>query len=80
MLGWNIRLPYYSGTYGIGQVDNLRSLSTEPQLSLSLSTELRFKEVILWCFSVRTYIPTGELDALNLNIRFYEGVPVDFKK
>ena len=33
----------------------------------------------MWCFSERTSIPTGELDALNLNIRYHEGVPVDFK-
>jgi len=45
----------------------------------ALCTEQRFKGRILWCFSERTSIPTGELDALNLNIRYHEGVPVDFK-
>jgi len=45
----------------------------------SLCTEHRFKGEILWCFSERTSIPTKDLDALNLNIRYHEGVPVDFK-
>ena len=53
----------------------LRAFSAESQLS----TEQRFKGGILWCFSQWIFIPTGELDALNLNIRYHEGVPVDFK-
>ena len=42
-------------------------------------TEQRFKGGILWCFTERTSIPTEELKDLNLNIPYYEGVPVDFK-
>ena len=34
---------------------------------------------ILWCFSERNSIPTGEFNALNLNTRFHGGVPVEFK-
>ena len=45
----------------------------------SVCTEQRFKGGILWCFSERTSIPTGEFDALNLNIRYHESVPVGFK-
>ena len=44
----------------------------------SFCTE-RFKGGNSWCFSERTSIPTGEMDALNLNIRYDEGKPVDFK-
>jgi len=66
----------YNGTYGIGQIDILRALSTDPQISLYRTG---FKGGILWCFSERTSIPTRELDALNLNIRYHEGVPVEFK-
>ena len=43
-------------------------------------TEQRFKAGILRCFIERTSVPTGEFDVLNLNIRFHEGVPVDFKR
>ena len=49
------------------------------QKLISLCTEQRFKGGILWCFSERNSLPTGELDALNLNIRYHEGVPADFK-
>ena len=49
------------------------------QILISLCTEQRFKGGILWCFSERTSIPTEELDALNLNIRYHECVPVDLK-
>ena len=66
---------YHSGSYGIGQVDILRALFRVSQLC----TEQRFEGGILWCFNERTSIPTGELDALNLNIRYHERVPVDFK-
>ena len=45
----------------------------------SLCKEERFKGGILLCFSERTSIPTGELDALNVNIRYHERVPMDFK-
>jgi len=62
---------YYSGTYGIEQVDILRALSTESR---------RFEGRILWCFSERISIPTKELHVLNLNIRYHEGVPIDLKK
>ena len=44
----------------------------------SLCTEQRFGG-ILWCFSERTTIPTKELMALNLNIRYHEGVQFDFE-
>ena len=67
---------HYSGTYGIGKSTLwVRFLQT----LRSLCTEHRFKGGILWCFSERTSIPTGELNALNLNIRYYEGVAGDFK-
>ena len=46
----------------------------------SLCTENKFEGGILWCsFSERTSIATKELAALNLNSRYQEGVPVDFK-
>ena len=44
-----------------------------------LCTERKFEGGLLWCFSERTSIPTKELDALNLNMRYHEGVPVEFK-
>ena len=66
----------YNGTYGIGQIDILRALSTDPQISLYRTG---FKGGFLWCFSERTCIPTRELDTVNLNIRNHEGVPLEFK-
>ena len=57
------------------QVDLLRTLSTESQL---LCTECKFERARLLCFSERTFIPTRELYVLN--VLYYEGVPVEFKK
>ena len=42
-------------------------------------TKKRFQRGILWSFSGRTSITTKNLYGLNLNIRYHEGVPVDFK-
>ena len=46
----------------------------------SLCTEQRIKGGILCCYSERASIPTTDFDALNWNILYHEGVPVDFKK
>ena len=46
----------------------------------SLCTEREFEGGLLWCFIERTYIPSKELDAgVNLNVRYQEGNPVEFK-
>jgi hypothetical protein len=45
----------------------------------SLCTEQLFNGGILWCFNERTSIPTGDLDGINLNIRYHEDLPMDFK-
>jgi len=47
--------------------------------NLSSYTKKRFHRGILWSFSERASITTKNLYALNLNIRYHEGVPVDFK-
>ena len=60
----------------IEQVNILFAFSTEPQLSMYRA---KFVGGILWCFSERTSVLSKELDAVNLNIRYHEGVPVGFQ-
>ena len=60
----------------MGQGDIFRAHSTEPQLSVYRTPVQGINSMV---FHRMELYSSGELETLNLNIRYHEGLPVDFK-